>query len=157
MQTFLPYPSFSDSVKCLDYRRLGKQRVEAWMIIEILRGKESRWKNHPAVLMWEGYELALTRYYNLCIWEWAERGYKNEKLSIIDVSASPDPWWIGMGEFHISHQSNLLRKFPEYYTQYFSKDVPNSLPYWWPTQHLEMKDDCDQRQRIDRFCEENHR
>jgi hypothetical protein len=27
MQTFLPYPSFVKSAKCLDYRRLGKQRA----------------------------------------------------------------------------------------------------------------------------------
>ncbi len=29
MQTFLPYKSFENSVKSLDYRRLGKQIVEA--------------------------------------------------------------------------------------------------------------------------------
>lgn len=28
MQTFLPHPSFVVSVRCLDWRRLGKQRVE---------------------------------------------------------------------------------------------------------------------------------
>ena len=28
MQTFLPYKDFGKTAKCLDYRRLGKQRVE---------------------------------------------------------------------------------------------------------------------------------
>ena len=35
MQTFLPYPDFVKSAQCLDYRRLGKQRVEAKQILEI--------------------------------------------------------------------------------------------------------------------------
>ena len=38
MQTFLPYPDFTQSAKTLDYRRLGKQRVEAWQILNALRG-----------------------------------------------------------------------------------------------------------------------
>jgi len=32
MQTFLPYADFKESAQCLDYRRLGKQRVEAKQI-----------------------------------------------------------------------------------------------------------------------------
>ena len=33
MQTFLPYPDFKKSLQTLDYRRLGKQRIEAYQII----------------------------------------------------------------------------------------------------------------------------
>ena len=79
MQTFLPYPNFEKSIKTLDYRRLGKQRVEAFQILNILlnRTKSSAWRNHPAVLMWRGYENALKIYLNLCISEWISRGYKN--------------------------------------------------------------------------------
>ena len=33
MQTFLPYESFRESAKVLDWRRLGKQRVEGMQII----------------------------------------------------------------------------------------------------------------------------
>lgn len=36
MQTFLPYSDFKKTAKCLDYKRLGKQRVEAWQIYETL-------------------------------------------------------------------------------------------------------------------------
>lgn len=35
MQTFLPYANFEASAKVLDYKRLGKQRVEAKQILEI--------------------------------------------------------------------------------------------------------------------------
>ena len=50
MQTFLPYKSFKDSFKVLDYRRLGKQRVEAYQILNVLLGrtKTKGWSNHPA-------------------------------------------------------------------------------------------------------------
>ena len=56
MQTFLPDKSFVNSSRILDYRRLGKQRVEARQIYNILIGntKSNAWRNHPAVLMWRG-------------------------------------------------------------------------------------------------------
>jgi len=39
MQTFLPYESFRESAKVLDWRRLGKQRVEGMQIINAIEGK----------------------------------------------------------------------------------------------------------------------
>jgi len=107
LQTFLPYPSFEKSAKCLDYRRLGKQRVEAWQIYNILKqidciegygghdyavwnsnikdwtcincGRKNHlaWENHPIVKMWKGYELALLHYGLIICDEWIERGYKD--------------------------------------------------------------------------------
>ena len=38
MQTFLPYSSFTESAKILDWRRLGKQRVEGMQIINAISG-----------------------------------------------------------------------------------------------------------------------
>ena len=61
MQTFLPYPDIEKSLECLDRLRLGKQRVEAYQILNILlnRTKTKEWRNHPAVKMWEGHTNAL--------------------------------------------------------------------------------------------------
>lgn len=62
MQTFLPYPDFTESAAVLDRDRLGKQRVEA---LEVLRGPTvpgCGWRNHPAARMRIGYEEALVRY-----------------------------------------------------------------------------------------------
>ncbi len=39
MQTFLPYESFEKSAQTLDWRRLGKQRVEGMQIINAITGK----------------------------------------------------------------------------------------------------------------------
>lgn len=56
MQTFLPYPDFELSARFLDRQRLGKQRVEAWQILNVLEelkipGRTPAWRNHPAVRM----------------------------------------------------------------------------------------------------------
>lgn len=47
MQTFLPYPSFVESAKCLDRQRLGKQRVEVLQLLKALLVPGSGWGNHP--------------------------------------------------------------------------------------------------------------
>ena len=58
MQTFLPYPSKRESLDALDNKRLNKQILECYQILNILTGnsKSNAWRNHPAVLMWEGAE-----------------------------------------------------------------------------------------------------
>lgn len=133
MQTFLPYPDFIQSVKVLDYRRLGKQRVETFQVLNILldRTPTKGWRNHPVTKMWTGYEEALKLYQNFTILEWIDRGYKNTmKFEHIDHSSLKYPEWFGKEEFHKSHRSNLLRKDYEYYSQYF--DDPADLEYYWP-------------------------
>lgn len=124
------------SVDSLDRQRLGKQRVEAKQIYDVLTNRISTnaWKHHPAVLMWKGYEDALALYYNICLEFWAKRGYRNIKLKPIEISNLKDikmPSWIGNDKFHMSHQSNLLKKKRDHYKQFF--DVPDNLPYVWPT------------------------
>jgi hypothetical protein len=131
MQTFLPYKSFTGSLKCLDNKRLGKQRVEAMQILNTLTGKSNGWKNHPAVRMWRGYEDALCEYHNLAIDLWMEKGFNNSMIMI--VGYNPDfkyPHWL-TDEFCNSHRSNLLRKDPLFYKQY-GWDVTSDLPYIWP-------------------------
>jgi hypothetical protein len=130
MQTFLPYADFDKSVHCLDRQRLGKQRVEAMQILNTL-ASGSRWANHPAVLMWRGYENALRLYMNKCIQEWIRRGYNNT-MQIVEVTEPVEmPPWFGNEEFHASHRSNLLRKDAEWYGQ-FGWGETDQLPYVWP-------------------------
>lgn len=133
MQTFLPYPDLLQSVRVLDYRRLGKQRVETFQVLNILldRTPTKGWRNHPVTRMWTGYEEALKLYQNLTIEEWVKRGYNNtmqfEELNYKRITLPP---WFGNKDFHRSHRSNLLRKDYEYYSQYF--DEPSDLEYYWP-------------------------
>jgi hypothetical protein len=137
LQTFLPYPSFSQSALVLDYRRLGKQRSEALQILRTLLGITHGWKNHPAVKMWRGYEYRLAEYgFSICA-EWVRKGYKDtcaEKIYELtkNIEVGPYPDWLGLPEFHLSHQSNLIRKKPEFYRSIFGENIPNNLPYIWP-------------------------
>ena len=133
MQTFLPLPSKGQSVRCLDSKRLGKQRVEAMQILKALNGDYSKtgaWVNHPATKMWRGYESALTFYKDLCIEEWIRRGFKNTMPYKKEHTAKMPPWF-GDSEFHASHRSNLIRKDAEFYSQFNWKE-PDDLPYVWP-------------------------
>lgn len=146
MQTFLPYASFELSAGCLDRQRLGKQRVEVLQLLKALLVPGSGWANHPAALMWQGYELSLC-YYGMDICrEWQLRGYKDtcyDKISAIKDSPaivdSPNytavytalPPWLGDSDFHASHRSNLLRKDSVWYGR-FGWSEPDDLPYVWP-------------------------
>ena len=137
MQTFLPYPDFKKSFEILDYRRLGKQRVEAFQILNILldrpnkNGKKSNaWVNHTAVNLWRGYEKALQLYYNLCVQEWILRGYKNTMKFEITSDKVEYPHWFGNDKFHASHRSNLLRKNKEFYSKFGWKERDDK-PYVW--------------------------
>lgn len=136
MQTFLPYPSFRDSARVLDYRRLGKQRVEAKQILLAL-ANGGAWANHPATKMWRGYHFALAAYGVSICEEWIARGYNDSLLSFFydNGHASDEPCtlppWLGTPAFHASHRSNLLRKDPEFYGKYGWTESPD-LPYIWP-------------------------
>jgi hypothetical protein len=143
MQTFLPYSDYLKTAKCLDYKRLGKQRVEAYQILNSLMGLHQGrgWKNHPAVKMWKGHEYSLALYgFTMCV-EWVGRGYRDtlakrftERALLLKLEGKDlsEPDWIKNEDFNKSHQSNLVRKDPEYYRKFFP-DVPNDLLYWWPT------------------------
>ncbi|KAG6547254.1 hypothetical protein Mapa_011190 [Marchantia paleacea] len=155
LNTFLPYPSLERSIQCLDKRRLGKQRVEAMQILNVIsddpppvnrdpstapkavngaKVKRRGWANAPVVRMWRGYTDALANYYNICLAEWERRGCRNILLQPIEISADTAPIlppWFGDDAVHASHRSNLLRKEPEHYGQ-FGWSEPDSLPYIWP-------------------------
>ncbi len=136
MQTFLPYPSFEESAKVLDWRRLGKQRVEGMQIINAISGvprKDGRpykgWLNHPCSIMWKPYLPALKQYTNVIIQEWVNRGYNNN-MEMYEVKNMELPYWIGDERVHSSHRANLLRKDYEYYSK-FGWTENSEDPYVW--------------------------
>ena len=146
VQTFLPYKSFAKSASCLDNRRLNKQLVECQQILNALLVSDTKgWVNHPATLMWKGYEVALCCYAQSCYEEWVKRGFDSQHLSKTKINSLSElylknreikyPHWLGNKKFHQSHKSNLLRKDPIYYSQ-FKWDVPDDLEYIWPVKKL---------------------
>lgn len=143
MQTFLTSPSFEVTARDLDDKRLGKQRVEAYQILRVLQGKTKGWRNHPAVLMWYGYEPTLDLYLHAMIEEWKRRGFKNTmaRLGLGYVSWSQLPPWFTnnktLNKVINSHRSNLKRKDPRFYAKF--NDVPDDLPYFWPVTKEEVE------------------
>jgi hypothetical protein len=149
MQTFLPYADFERSARALDARRLGKQRVECIQVVRGLVVEGYGWRHHPAVRMWRGHEEALGRYAFTCCEVWGELGFADTCAATIaadlraagvesvrsqaELAAAGElPPWLGDEDFHRSHRSSLLRKDPGFYGERFA-DVPDDLPYVWPS------------------------
>lgn len=146
MQTFLPLNSFQQSADVLDYRRLGKQRVECKQILRALDnraiGKKAGWVNHPAVVMWEGYSLALCSYALACCDRWIAMGYKDtirpffsDRLLENENIFLELPPWMGNERLHSSHRFALLVKDFDHYSRFNWSET--TLPftgysYFWP-------------------------
>jgi hypothetical protein len=158
--TFLPYPDFKQSAECLDWQyahnRLNNQINEGIIILKSNLGLyEAKngivpWSNHPAVLMWKGYEWVLLQYVISCMSNWKFR--KNIKEDprddciiklLITVSDIPNvniekPLWLGNPAFHSAHRSILLAKMPSWYGQLGWAEQPavknekGKWPYVWP-------------------------
>jgi len=155
MQTFLPLPSFYESTRILDWKRLGNQRLEAKSVLYICkrwdgcdmadilgisrRQAEYLWKryrNHPIILMWQGCEHTLARYGLIICEEWIAKGFVDNQrqyfLAALELlPKSGLPHWFGNEDFHKSHRSNLLRKLPSHYQKYWPSER-DDLPYIWP-------------------------
>jgi hypothetical protein len=139
VQTFLPFPDFSESARALDTARLGKQRVEALQVLRAIVLPSYGWQTHPAMLMWRGYVPALTRYALDMTDEWTARGHADTTRPLIEEfapeaaagAALSTPSWLGREDLHLSHRSNLVRKAPAFYSPLFP-GVPDDLPYVWP-------------------------
>jgi hypothetical protein len=161
MQTFLPYPSMRDSLDALDNKRLNKQILETYQMLNVLSGqsKSGAWRNHPAVLMWEGAESELWRYGMTAIKLADMRGIKTENnlanMKLLAAKAAihwgnEDPLWRTdlktIKRVNTTHKANLYRKDPEYYAEYanavndeYNKPCCEGCQYYWPTHPLRSK------------------
>jgi hypothetical protein len=136
VNTFIPFTSFEKCAACLDNKRLGKQRVEAMQIINIITGatQTKGWRNHPVVVMWKDHPDALKMYYNAVVSEWIRRGFVNN-MPLYEVPAGYEmPWFMDCLTVQMSHRGNLVRKYPEYYAQQFGILPQNytAYSYVWP-------------------------
>lgn len=155
MQTFLPYIEFRASAKALDNKRLNKQILEGYQILNVLSNDDPRagWRNHPAVKMWRGHEVALWNYIFECVEEADIRGIKTDKnvenlRNLRDRAGSgwgygfPD--WVtdteAVARITTTHKANLYNKDPEYYVDFGSAVFDeNNAPccercnYYWVT------------------------
>jgi hypothetical protein len=128
---------------------LGKQRAEVITILNVLHEVapasgvlySMQIQNHPAIKMWRGYAVQLCEYGLVMCEEWIKRGYRDvtAKSQIewhMDMATSgaftmEKPPWLGDEALHLSHRSNLLRKMPSHYRNFWPDD-PDNLQYVWP-------------------------
>lgn len=162
MQTFLPLvDSHQSTAEVLDRKRLNKQALEGWQILMVLLELDPQgefrpakgWKNHPAVKMWRGHEMALYTYIQAMVDEWLSRGYKStigEKAKatmlraleldlLTDSSYENPPWMQDLDTYKkiaSSHRTALLSKEYEWYSQFgWKEDLgyrPETYEYVWP-------------------------
>lgn len=159
MQTFLPSSNISYTAKSLDNKRLNKQILEGYQILKVLSGESisGAWRNHPAVLMWKGYETGLWSYIQHMIKEAKVRGIKtiNNENNLNDLKAkcsgrwgkTPPSFWLNDNKvmrITTTHKANLFKKDPIYYIKYqYAESSPYNVPccperkvpcqYYWPT------------------------
>lgn len=134
MQTFLPRADLEYCAEVLDWRRLGKQRVECQQLIKAIT-EGGGWANHPAAVMWRGYVPFLARYAQTCVDEWVRRGYRNTldfRQHYKRRRAKIPEWW-GLARLHASHRANLIRKDPVHYGKFGWIEEP-ATGYLWPVE-----------------------
>jgi hypothetical protein len=159
MQTFLPQVNFEICARMLDNKRLNKQILEGYQILNVLSGKSKTggWRNHPAVLMWRGFERGLWAYIQAMIAEAKSRGIKteNNENNLINLknicwnswgNQAPSFWHDENKLIKVitTHRANLFKKDPLYYAhfQYATSSINNApccpdrkepCKYYWPT------------------------
>ncbi len=126
LQTYLPYPSFVESAKCLDNKTLDKQRIDIQSILNSLSTND-KYSSSQICKMWKGYEYALKYYYNCVVLEYEHRGFENKLspryyLEVFFVHPTRPQWkfppCIGAESFHLSQKKILLKNNPKWYSKF---------------------------------------
>lgn len=151
MQTFLLHTDHHITAKLLDYKRLGKQRLECTQLMDVLLRKanllqdgKTGWNNHVAVEYWytaiKNCLPYLILYTDIMIEEWINRGYKNtidttKYKEIISKNANlfrfdESIWRTYENDVIVSHRARVLQKDFDYYSKIF-KENNISIPENW--------------------------
>lgn len=135
MNSFVCDEDYDKAAAALDYRRLGKQRVECYQMLAALTGRAVGWRNHPATRAWEGHEKSLAEFAIACHIEWLERGYKDTTLGRMRELAAelPDtdkPWWVSDERWLTNIRGILVMKRPSHYSVHWPTCEPTSKQLW---------------------------
>jgi len=161
MQTFLPSTNFAWAAQMLDSKRLNKQILEGYQILNVLSGQSPTggWRNHPAVLMWKNHEGALSKYLDYMIAEAKTRGIKTDKneLNIKGLFNKVGKSWnyvmpkwfdndLDSMRIVTTHRANLFKKDPFYYAKFqyainspYNTTCCSTCQYYWVT-HKDRND-----------------
>lgn len=136
MQTFVPSIDPLESVRVLDNKRLGKQRLECKQILSALMGWTDGYLRHPATRMWAQDIPSLAYYASAACEEYVQRGFADSLghwfTETFHARWVPPAWW-GDDDVHQSHRSSLLRKDFGHYAEHFRpRCTATDLVYVWP-------------------------
>lgn len=140
MQIFSPHSNFIDISNCLDNKRLNKQKIEIFQIINcIVKGDGAKgWRHHPAVKMARGHEHFFINYGLEIAHECIRRGFKDTmipKIAALKEHFSPQtvkvPKYWSNEKFHASHRAALLAKKYDWYSKFGWKEEAK-IDYFWP-------------------------
>lgn len=106
-------------------------------------------QEHPAVLMWKGFEGNLKAYQVFMLREWMKRRWdididfeafiKGTSGLGVNEQKQRIPTWLGDERLHKSHRAKLYEKDPEHYKQYendwkkLTQDGLVNAEYYWVT------------------------
>jgi hypothetical protein len=123
---WLPYPCYKSSVYCMHRDLLHKQ---CRSIEEVLQHK---WVRHPASLMWRGHHYQLCNYAMYCAHaiDMPIDKFVRYRDKLPESASTELPTWFDDDRIHSSHRSNLLRKYPDYYSDCDWVEKPTSNYYW---------------------------
>lgn len=129
MQVFI-IGSPLETAKALDPKRLKKQIIEVWQILDALNEAKA-WSNHPCVLQYRGYEKWL-EWYKLCL-EWYVFDDMNWVKSCSDVAETIKPPFHTQ-EYYDQMKRRLFEKDEEHYKQWSYLGKSDINWYWSPTE-----------------------
>lgn len=160
MQTFLPSRTFNTSAEMLDNKRLNKQILEGYQILNVLSNDDPHagWRNHPAVKMWRGAEHFLYTYVLAMVAEAKKRGIKTENnmanlerlrnVKSFRWGKTIPTWYQNseiMKKITTTHRANLYIKDSEYYVRFAyavdhedNKTCCEKCKYFWVTHKENM-------------------
>jgi len=145
MQTFLPYPSYSQTAMCLDNKRLIKQILEAVQIFNVIKNPLAKgWQKHPAVNQWRNHPGQLMSYAVCMCHEYTNRFNKIHKYDaqiknyLMNNMIGPSPKFRFNVNYLDNHKAILLGKDFSYYKYYWPNIHPaiktnGKWPYIWPS------------------------
>lgn len=160
MQTFLPSIYFEETASILDSKRLNKQILECYQILNVLSGQSLGWRNHPAVLMWKNHEHTLCVYAYAMIEEAKKREIKTDKnesnINLLKESFGNKwgvtcPEWFNdsviLRKITTTHQVSLFNKDPIHYSRFasainseYNSPCCDGCKYFWVT-HIGRKNE----------------
>lgn len=129
MQVFISMPTFKESAKVLDSRRMNKQIMECNQIYRAIKGETDGWKNHCVTRLWWEYPEELMMFANDCYWELVQnRGGNPVKpykwMSLKRPSKSEMPHFIKLDWWLSAMRSHLLAKDFDHYSKFNWTEEP---------------------------------